>query len=119
MNHSTSLDAVEPIQTPRVKTPKKTKVKNETPLQYRLMIVYRFILALVGGYALAALSAIAIAEFFREQPANAAMSATLVAFCIQAAAFIWVFMVQKTLKASLGIVIPTILLWLMIHFIGN
>lgn len=88
-------------------------------LTYRLMISYRFLLAIVGGYALASYSAIVIAKIFAEQRADAVLSATLLAFCIYCAAFIWVFMVKKTLKASLGIVLPTLILWATTIFVGN
>ena len=88
-------------------------------LTYRLMITYRFLLAIVGGYALASYSAMVIAQIFAEQRANAVLSATLLAFCIYCAAFIWVFMVKKTLKASLGIVLPTLILWAITTFVGN
>lgn len=97
----------------------KKKAKAETPIRYRLMILYRFVLAVVGGYVLAALSAVGIAELFIEQRASAAMSATLIAFCVYCGAFIWVFMVQKTLKASLGIMLPCLALWLLLKLLGN
>ncbi len=90
--------------------PKASKT-NSPVLSYRLMIFYRFALALVGGYVLAMLSAIVIAEVFREDRGSAAMSATLVAFTLWACAFIWVFMVNKTLKATLGIVLPALCLY--------
>lgn len=117
MNHPAPLDSFEQMDRPRVSAKKKTKAA--TPLSYRFMILYRFILALLGGYILSALSAIVIAELFAEQPANAAMSATLIAFCLYCSAFIWVFMVQKTVKASLGIIVPSVLLWILIQFLGN
>ena len=88
-------------------------------LTYRLMISYRFLLAIVGGYALASYSAIIIAQIFAEQRADAVLSATLLAFCIYCAAFIWVFMVKKTLKASLGIILPTLILWAITTFVGS
>lgn len=113
MNSSSSINTGTARPTP------KKKAKAETPISYRFMILYRFILALFGGYILAAVSAIAIAELFIEQRANAAMSATLIAFCVQCAAFIWVFMVQKTLKATLGIVLPCLGLWLLLKLLGN
>lgn len=117
MNTPLHVDRFEPIHDPRVKRPKK--VKPATPFSYRFMIFYRFVLALVGGYILSALSAICIAELFVANPASAAMSATLIAFCVYCTAFIWVFMVQKTVKASLGIVIPSLVLWLIVQFLGN
>lgn len=92
---------------------------NNSILTYRFMIFYRFVLALVGGYALATLSAITIADTFAEDRGSAAMSATLIAFIIWACSFIWVFMVNKTSKASLGIVLPSILLFVIYYFSGN
>lgn len=83
------------------------------------MISYRFLLAIVGGYALASYSAMVIAKTFAEQRSDAVLSATLLAFCIYCAAFIWVFIVKKTLKASLGIVLPTLILWAITTFVGN
>lgn len=100
-------------------SPKSPPKKAQVPLTaYRVMIFYRFLLASVGGYLLAALSAILIAQFFADQPVNAAMSATLLAFTIHCAAFIWVFMVNKTLKASLGIIIPSLILFGIYTFLG-
>ena len=95
--------------------PKRKVAKAAVPWQYRLMILYRFILAGIGGYLLASLSAINIAKAMADTPSSAATTATLLAFCIYTAAFIWVFMVQKTLKASLGILLPCALLYV-IHF---
>lgn len=117
MNNLTPLDSFPEVNHPRINTKKKTK--SEVSISYRLMIFYRFVLALLGGYVLATLSAITIAELFIAQRANAAMSATLIAFCIQCGAFIWVFMTQKTLKASIGILIPSIFLWLLLKFLGH
>lgn len=117
MNNPADLASLDKMNRPRVNVKKKAKL--ETPLRYRLMIFYRFVLALVGGYILSALSAITIAELFAAEPANAAMSATLIAFCLYCGAFIWVFMVQKTLKATLGIVLPSVLLWVLVEFLGK
>lgn len=94
-----------------------TSIKSSTPktkssiTTYRVMIFYRFLLATVGGYVLASLSAILIAHVFADQRVSAAMAATLVAFTLHCTAFIWVFMVNKTLKASLGILIPSLILF--------
>lgn len=77
---------------------------------YRLMIVWRFMLALLGGYVIAALSAILIAEIFSESRSSAAIAGTLIAFVLQVAAFIWGFMVNSTVKASLGILITAAVL---------
>ncbi len=101
-------------------TPKSSKImKSQTALLlYRGMIFYRFSLALVGGYILAMLSAMVIAELFREDRGSAAMSATLVAFTLWSCAFIWVFMVNKTRKATLGILIPALCLYFILKMMG-
>ncbi|MGX9938975.1 hypothetical protein ACVHNT_04065 [Acinetobacter pseudolwoffii] len=96
----------------------KNKVKANL-LVYRGMILYRFLLAGVGGYMLASLAAVVIAQIFMDAGSSAAMSATLIGFSLNTAAFIWVFMVNKTVKATLGIVIPSVLLYIAYKFLGN
>ena len=108
MNSTTQIDALVHSEKVHPKPAKKKKV--DTPLSYRLMVLYRFALALLGGYLLA--------KVFIANPVNAAMSATLIAFCLNCAAFIWVFMVQKTLKATLGIAVPCIALYALLKFLG-
>ena len=88
-------------------------------LAYRGMILYRFILAGIGGYILASLAAIVIAQLFMDAGSSAAMSATLIGFSLNTAAFIWVFMVNKTRKATFGIVMPSVLLYIAYKLLGN
>lgn len=118
MMNTTPMD--EPVILSEKKPSPKVKPKNtpKTVLFYRIMILYRFILATVGGYALATCAAMFIAQYFSEYRGSAAMSATLLAFTLQACAFIWVFMVNKTLKATLGIMIPTLILYLLLKMLG-
>ena len=97
----------------------RSKIKSQPLFSYRLMIIWRFALAMFGGYVIAMSSAIIIAQLFSENRASAAMSATLIAFTLQAAAFIWVFMVNKTLKASLGIIIPAVVLFIASKMVGQ
>lgn len=101
------------------RSPSKKLKKQASLMPYRFMIAYRFVLALIGGYVLASLSAIMIAHHFAEYRGSAAMSATLIALTLWACAFIWVFMVNKTLKASLGIIIPSLALYVMYKLLGN
>ncbi|OTG68203.1 hypothetical protein B9T25_05800 [Acinetobacter sp. ANC 4470] len=117
MMNSSQLDAL-PINHLTTSVPKKTQ-QTSSLLAYRFMIFYRFILALIGGYVLASLSAVVIAQYFAESRGNAAMSATLIAFTLWVCAFIWVFIVNKTLKASLGIILPSIFLFVIYKFLGN
>ena len=99
--------------------PKKKSLDKAALVTYRIMIAYRFFLATVGGYVLASLCAIVIGQYFVEYRSSAAMAATLMAFCIHCAAFIWVFMVNKTLKASLGIFVPCLILFIIYKVMGN
>ncbi|CAM9161430.1 hypothetical protein P7L54_00585 [Acinetobacter bereziniae] len=117
MNSQTELDALNAS----VSTPTVSARAKSTPslLKYRFMIFYRFALAILGGYLLASLSAMVIAKTFADYRASAAMASTLLAFCIHCAAFIWVFMVNKTFKASLGIVVPCIILLIILKMMGN
>ena len=113
---TTSIDVV--TQTIAKTTPVSKKSK-AVPLSYRLMIVYRCLLALIGGYVLASLSSIVIAQYYAEYRTSAAMAATLIGFSLHCAAFIWVFMVHKTMKASLGICLPILLLFIAYKLLGN
>ncbi|OTG82419.1 hypothetical protein [Acinetobacter sp. ANC 4648] len=87
--------------------------------RYRLLVLYRFILATVGGYVLASLTAMVLAKVFSDYRASAVIGATIIAFCVHSAAFIWVFMVNKTLKASLGIIVPSIFLYVIYQVVGS
>lgn len=109
------------LATKHVMTPQKlTKTKAKPKiLAYRFMVFYRFLLATLGGYVLASLVAMIIAQSFSEFGTSAAMSATLIGFTIQTCTFIWVFMVNKTLKASLGIIVPSVLLYIIYQFLGQ
>lgn len=110
MNNPASLDLATATALPQSR-PQRTQAKKSVPLRYRGMIAYRFALALFGGYALASLSAMFIATLFAQDRLNAALSATLTAFVVHCAVFIWVFMVNKTLKASLGVLLPCLVLF--------
>lgn len=109
-----TLEVSENRSSLRVKNTSKT-----SSLSYRLMITYRFALALIGGYVLAALSAAVIAQYFESYRGSAAMSATLIAFTLWAGVFIWVFMVNKTLKASLGVILPIFIFYIFYKLLGN
>lgn len=99
--------------------PKKKTIEKTALIAYRIMIAYRFLLATLGGYLLSALCAIVIGQYFVEYRSSAAMAATLIAFTVHTAAFIWVFMVNKTVKATLGIFIPCLILFILYKILGN
>ena len=118
MMNNPNMQAIvtETVATPRPSSQHKVQASLTA---YRLMILYRFMLAGLGGYLLASLAVIVIAQLFIDSGSSAAMSATLIGFCLNAVAFIWVFMVNKTMKATLGIVIPSVLLYISYKFLGN
>lgn len=68
-------------------------------MHYRAMVFSRFVLALVGGYGVAAFLAKWIAMVSTQPPASAAMLGTLLGFLIYTGIFIWVFAVRSTVKA--------------------
>ncbi len=109
------------IATGTVTTPKpssKNKVKANM-LAYRGMILYRFITGgcwrLSTGYTGNDLDCPA----FYRQWKRCGHVRHLIGFSLNAAAFIWVFMVNKTLKATLGIAIPGVLLYIAYKLSGN
>lgn len=110
----TNLNSV--TENPSGKTRQKVK---PNLFAYRFMIFYRCVLAGVGGYILASLAAMLIAQTFSEYQSSAAMSATLIAFVLHTCAFIWVFIVHKTSKATLGIIIPVIALYVCYQLLGK
>ncbi|MFV0476759.1 MAG: DUF3649 domain-containing protein [Parahaliea sp.] len=95
-----------------MKTPAATQTSH-CLTRYRIMIFLRFLLACVGGYILAALTAIVTARLYPAPTPAAGMSATLLAFCVYCGVFIWVFMVNSTRKAWLGVIIPIAVLALL------
>lgn len=117
MNTQVSLDA-KVNETTDNKTALKPKinssknVNSSARLRYRLMIFLRFVLAIFGGYYLAAISATVLGMSFSSEPlkANAVLSATMLAFVLYCAVFIWVFMVSSTLKAWLGVIVPSLVM---------
>jgi len=117
MNSQTDLDVMNTsIANPSL----NTRIKSPSSLfRYRAMIFYRFLVAVFGGYLLASLSALVLAKTFADFRVSSVMSATMIAFMIHCAAFIWVFMVNKTLKASLGIFIPCLILFVIHQVWGN
>lgn len=95
----------------------KPAKKRWIPLRYRLHVFYRFILAIFGGYALAILISVVVSLAFPTVQASAVMSATMLAFIAHCAVFIWTFMVNSVLKASLGVFISVAIFALIYIFL--
>ncbi len=77
-------------------------------LQHRVRstgpIVSRIVAAVFGGYALAALSSVAVLALPLSKP-QAVLTGMLASFAIYAAAVIWVFAVRTARKAWIGLMI--------------
>lgn len=72
-------------------------------------IVSRTAAAVVGGYALANLLAIAAAGLMPTDRADAVLAAMLGSFAIHTAAVLWVFAARSAGRAWLGLLLPAIL----------
>ncbi|MCU4386571.1 iron transporter [Acinetobacter haemolyticus] len=96
------------------KTISKKTIQRSALIKYRLMVLSRFVLAIFGGYYFSAITAMLIVFLFPTEPlkANAVLSVTMLAFIIHCALFIWVFMVNSTLKVWLSVVLPSVLMTL-------
>jgi hypothetical protein len=70
-------------------------------------LISRIVAALFGGYALAALSSVAVLALPMSKP-QAVLTGMLASFAIYAAAVIWVFAVRSALKAWVGLVIVAV-----------
>lgn len=77
------------------------RVRSKGPL------VSRIVAALFGGYAVAALSSVAVLALPMSKP-QAVLSGALASFLIYAAAVIWVFAVRSALKAWVGLIIVAV-----------
>ena len=92
-------------------------------LAYRLAIAARVILAIVGGYAVAALASGWLALVLPGGRAEAVSTAMLASFAIMAAAVIWVFAARTLGRAALVMgLVATLLsaaLWLAGAFQGG
>ena len=70
-------------------------------------LVSRIVAALFGGYALAALSSVAVLALPLSKP-QAVLTGMLASFAIYAGAVIWVFAVRNALKAWAGLLIVAV-----------
>jgi hypothetical protein len=84
--------------------------------RYRLAVASRAIAAIIGGYALAAGTSVALALSLKGGTTreDAVMLATMPSFLVWAGAVIWVFAARTAGRAWLGIVGPGVLVALAI-----
>lgn len=95
--------------------PKPAKVRLGTPLRYRLAVASRALAAIVGGYVLSALVAIAMALWLPLARAEAVITGTLASFVVYTCAVMWVFAARDAWRAWAGLAAPSavlaIVLW--------
>jgi hypothetical protein len=77
--------------------------------RYRLAVAMRSVVAIFGGYALAAASAAWLGyllPMLGMTRLDAVLTAAMLAFVVHACAAIWVFAVASTWRAALAILVP-------------
>lgn len=70
-------------------------------------LLSRIVAALFGGYALAALSSVAVLALPLSRP-QAVLTGMLASFAIYAGAVIWVFAVRSAMKAWAGLIVVAV-----------
>jgi len=84
-----------------------------------LGVLSRSLAAIVGGYALAATSAMFFAVALPIARSQAVLTGMLIAIVLCACAALWAFATRSALRAWLGIVIPAALFWLATQWLGG
>lgn len=78
--------------------------------RYRWAVFSRIVAAVLGGYALAAISAAGLAIWLPMTRVDAVVTASMLAFVIYSVAIMWVFAARSTWRAWAGMVLPTMVL---------
>jgi len=76
----------------------------------RLGVLARATAAVLGGYALAALTSVALALAYRAPREEAVLAASMPAFLVFAGAVLWAFAARTAWRAWLGIAVPALAL---------
>lgn len=84
--------------------------KTHTDNRYRWQIALRVIVAIIGGYLLANISAILLSYLLPMPKSDAVMTGILLSFAIYAGAIMWVFAVRSIKKACVGLLVPSLIL---------
>lgn len=73
-------------------------------------IALRVFVAIIGGYALANITAILLSYLLPMPKSDAVMTGILLSFAIYAGVIMWVFAVRSVRKACAGLIVPTLVL---------
>lgn len=114
MNTEKSVSAIDHTVPARVK-----RSKAALPIKYRLEILSRFMMALLGGYGVSSLLAIDISFGFSAHPVNAALAGTMLAFIFHVIVFIYVFSTASFVKSHLGVLLAFALLLIIYYGLGG
>jgi len=94
-----------------------------TPIRYRLAVASRAVAAIAGGYAVAALSAAALAlalpAWTGMARSEAVLTGTLASFAVFAGAVMWVFAARTALRAWAGLALSAAVLALPVLLLGG
>lgn len=80
----------------------------------RLAVASRALAAIVGGYAVAALSTGALSVYLPGARAEATLTATMLSFIVYTGVVVWVFAARSAWRAWLGLALPALVLGAMI-----
>ncbi|MES2026383.1 MAG: DUF3649 domain-containing protein [Pseudomonadota bacterium] len=87
-------------------------MKLNEELQYRLGVASRAIAAILGGYAVTALTTAVLSLVLPMARVDAVMMATLLSFTVYTCAVLWVFAARSAFHAWIGIGLPAVVLGL-------
>ena len=90
--------------------PRKRSRKADVSMRYRLAVASRVAAALFGGYLLAALTSICLAQFLPLPRAQAVVLGMTLSFLTYLPAVIWCFACRSAWRAWIGLAIPCALL---------
>lgn len=85
--------------------------------QYKLEVLSRTVLGIVGGYALSAMITLWLTRLLPLEPRYAATAANMLFFIFYACAIFWAFANIRPLKAWIGICVPALVLWVLLLII--
>lgn len=86
------------------------KSHTNIPSHYRWQIALRVVVAIIGGYTLANISAILLSYLLPMSKSDAVMTGILLSFAIYTGAVMWVFAVRSVKKACAGLIAPSLIL---------
>ena len=82
-------------------------------------VTCRVLIALVGGYLLSALSAIAIGLHLPGDKINSIITGLMCTFIIYTVTVIFVFAAKTTLRAGIGVLVPCLLVYCFNHYFNG